>query len=215
MNRQKLRLFDKVLIANRGEIACRIIRTCQALEIPTVAVYSEADVGSLHVQMADESYLIGTGPSASDSYLLQDDILDLCLSRLCQSSSGGSSSSNSRIAIHPGYGFLSENADFAQAVQASDDNGSITFIGPPPKAIEVMGSKSLSKQLMQDAGVPTTPGYHGTNQDSQYLFEQARDVVGFPVLIKAVSGGRRVIFSPLWNRASANRWRPSGTTRSF
>lgn len=165
--------FEKLLIANRGEIACRIARTCRRLGIQTVAVYSQADgIGALHAQLADESYCIGTGPSAVESYLLGNEIL-----RIAQESGAQ--------AIHPAYGFLSENANFAQAVS----DAGLTFIGPPPSAITAMGSKSHSKTLMENAGVPTTPGYHGSNQDPEYLLHQAVANIGFPLLIKAVMGG--------------------------
>lgn len=165
--------FEKVLIANRGEIACRIARTCQRLGIQTVAVYSEADgKDARHVQLADESFLIGTGPSATQSYLLKDEILRIAEQTGAQ-------------AIHPAYGFLSENAVFAQAVS----DAGLVFVGPPPSAITAMGSKSQSKKLMEAAGVPITPGYHGANQDPSHLLEQAITKVGFPLLIKAVMGG--------------------------
>ena len=165
--------FEKLLIANRGEIACRIALTCQRLGIQTVAVYSEADgKDARHVQLADESFLIGTGPSATQSYLLSDEILRIAKQTGAQ-------------AIHPAYGFLSENAGFAQAVS----DAGLVFVGPPPSAITAMGSKSQSKKLMEAAGVPITPGYHGNNQDPQNLLEQAVANVGFPLLIKAVMGG--------------------------
>ena len=167
------RPFDKVLIANRGEIACRVIRTCRRLGIQTVAVYSSADgMDSLHASMADEAYLVGTGPSAAESYLLGNNILEIARHSGAQ-------------AIHPGYGFLSENTKFCQ--QATDE--SIVFVGPGPQAIQAMGSKSESKLIMEQANVPTTPGYHGSNQDPEYLLHEAVTNVGFPLLIKAVSGG--------------------------
>eukprot|EP00934_Nitzschia_sp_Nitz4_P003523 Nitzschia sp. Nitz4//scaffold22_size323478//32180//34366//NITZ4_000498-RA/size323478-processed-gene-0.440-mRNA-1//-1//CDS//3329542908//3513//frame0 len=170
----KDRPFDKVLIANRGEIACRVIRTCQKLEIPTVALYSSADgPNCLHAQMADEAFLIGTGPNPSESYLLQDQILDICQRTNAQ-------------AIHPGYGFLSENFGFCERVAATEG---LKFIGPPPEAILAMGSKSKSKAIMEEAGVPTTPGYYGDdNQDPYFLLDRAKEI-GFPLLIKAVMGG--------------------------
>ena len=146
------------------------MRTAKRLGIKTVAVYSEADANSMHVKMADESYCVGPAPS-SESYLDWKRILKVA------------KDSNSN-AIHPGYGFLSENADFAERVQASG----IEFIGPPAQAIIDMGSKSESKNIMIKANVPVVPGYHGSNQDPDYLLEQAKKM-GFPVLIKAVKGG--------------------------
>jgi 3-methylcrotonyl-CoA carboxylase alpha subunit len=168
------RPFDKVLIANRGEIACRVIRTCQQLQIPTVALYSDADgPNCLHAQMADEAYLIGTGPHPSASYLLQDEILDIAQATGAQ-------------AIHPGYGFLSENFQFCQRVS---NTPGMAFVGPPPPAIQAMGSKSQSKAIMEQAGVPTTPGYYGDEtQEAEFLIARAREI-GFPMLIKAVMGG--------------------------
>lgn len=128
--------LDKVLVANRGEIACRVLRTCKRLGIPTVSLYSVADgPEALHARMADESYLIGTGPSPGDSYLLQDEVLKIARQ------SGAS-------AIHPGYGFLSENASFASKLEQA----SVAFVGPPASAITAMGSKSQSKAIMEEAG---------------------------------------------------------------
>jgi len=165
--------FDKILIANRGEIACRVIRTAKRLGVKTVALYSDADGQSaVHAKMADEAYLIGTGPSPGESYLRGNEVLDIA------SKSGAQ-------AIHPGYGFLSENSNFA--TQVSDAN--ISFIGPPPSAILAMGSKSHSKKIMDDAGVPTTPGYHGDDQSPERLLHEAVTNVGFPLLIKATMGG--------------------------
>ncbi|KAJ2297574.1 hypothetical protein IWW55_004743, partial [Coemansia sp. RSA 2706] len=135
-------LFDKILIANRGEIACRVMYTARRLGIKTVAVYSEADANSMHVKLADEAYLIGTAPAA-DSYLRADTIIDVVRRSGAQ-------------AIHPGYGFLSENAGFADKLASEG----ITFIGPPGAAMRAMGSKSESKRIMQAAGVPVVPGYH-------------------------------------------------------
>ncbi|RKP08848.1 carbamoyl-phosphate synthase L chain, ATP binding domain-containing protein [Thamnocephalis sphaerospora] len=163
-------LFDKILIANRGEIACRVMRTARRLGINTVAVYSEADRDALHVKMADEAYLIGPPPSA-DSYLRMDRILDVVHRSGAQ-------------AVHPGYGFLSENAAFSDLLQ---QNG-VTFIGPPAAAMISMGSKSESKNIMQAASVPVVPGYHGEKQDVEFLKTQA-DKIGYPVLIKAIKGG--------------------------
>ena len=163
-------MFNKILIANRGEIACRVIKTCKRMGIRTVAVFSEADANAEHVKQADEAYLLG-GPRPVDSYLKGDAIIAIARQSGAQ-------------AIHPGYGFLSENKDFARACE----DASIVFIGPTPEAIEKMGSKSAAKALMQTAKVPVVPGYHGDNQDATFLAKQA-DIVGYPLLIKAVAGG--------------------------
>mmetsp|Transcript_33776 Transcript_33776/g.39358 ORF Transcript_33776/g.39358 Transcript_33776/m.39358 type:complete len:771 (-) Transcript_33776:723-3035(-) len=166
-------LFNKILVANRGEIACRVIRTAKRLGVQTVALYSDVDgPNSIHAKMADEAYQIGTGPSPTESYLRGDEVIDIALQSGAQ-------------AIHPGYGFLSENFNFAQNVSKSN----LSFIGPPPTAILAMGSKSHSKKIMEDAGVPCTPGYHGDNQSEDHLFHQAVTNVGFPLLIKASMGG--------------------------
>lgn len=162
--------FSKVLIANRGEIACRVMRTAKALGYRTVAVYSEADANALHVQLADEAVCIGPA-RVSESYLRIDAILDACRK-------------TGADAVHPGYGFLSENEAFAQACA---DKG-ITFIGPTPSAIELMGSKRLSKIAMIKAGVPCVPGYEGADQaDAVFIKEAER--IGFPVMVKASAGG--------------------------
>ncbi len=163
-------MFDKILIANRGEIACRVIRTARRLGIRTVAVYSDADAGAMHVSMADEAWRIGPAP-ARESYLCSDVILEVARK------SGAN-------AVHPGYGFLSENAIFARECAAAG----IAFIGPPVAAIEAMGSKSAAKQIMELAGVPLVPGYHGDNQDALLLAAEA-EKIGFPLLIKATAGG--------------------------
>ncbi|MDV2440399.1 acetyl/propionyl/methylcrotonyl-CoA carboxylase subunit alpha [Acinetobacter gerneri] len=163
-------MFEKILIANRGEIACRVIKTAKKLGIATVAVYSDADKNAQHVKQADEAIYIGASPAAQ-SYLQVDRIIQAALDTGSQ-------------AIHPGYGFLSENDQFALACEK---NG-ITFIGPPVDAILKMGLKATSKQLMENAGVPLTPGYHGSNQDPEFLKQQA-DQIGYPVLIKASAGG--------------------------
>ena len=163
-------MFEKILIANRGEIACRVIRSAKKLGIATVAVYSDADTQSQHVKLADEAIYIGESPAAQ-SYLQADRIIQAALATGAQ-------------AIHPGYGFLSENDRFAQACQANN----IVFIGPPVAAILAMGLKATSKSLMEKAGVPLTPGYHGSNQDPEFLKQQA-DAINYPVLIKASAGG--------------------------
>jgi len=163
-------MFNKILIANRGEIACRVIDTASRLGIRTVAVYSDADVDALHVRKADEAVHIG-GPAPADSYLQQQRVINAALQTGAQ-------------AVHPGYGFLSENAEFS-ALCAEND---IVFIGPPAGAIETMGSKSAAKQAMENAGVPLLPGYHGEEQESG-LLKKAADDIGYPVLLKAVAGG--------------------------
>ncbi|HYQ22682.1 acetyl/propionyl/methylcrotonyl-CoA carboxylase subunit alpha [Stenotrophomonas sp.] len=163
-------MFSKILIANRGEIACRVIATCRRLGIATVAVYSDADRNARHVRLADEAIHIGPA-AARESYLRGDVLLDAARATGAQ-------------AIHPGYGFLSENADFADACAAAG----ITFIGPPASAIRAMGDKSAAKALMAQAGVPLTPGYHGDQQEPAFLRAQA-DAIGYPVLIKASAGG--------------------------
>ena len=163
-------MFDKVLIANRGEIACRIVRTLRRLGIRSVAVYSAADRAAAHVEMADEAHLIGA-PPAAESYLKIEAVL----------AAAGRAGAQ---AIHPGYGFLSENADFAEACAAAG----IVFIGPPAEAIRAMGSKSAAKALMEKAGVPLVPGYHGEEQGARHLAAQAK-AIGYPVLIKATAGG--------------------------
>jgi 3-methylcrotonyl-CoA carboxylase alpha subunit len=163
-------MFRKILIANRGEIACRVMRTARRMGVATVAVYSEADAGALHVAMADEARLIGP-PPARDSYLNIDAVI-------------AAARDTGAEAVHPGYGFLSENAEFAEACAAAG----IVFIGPPPEAIRAMGSKSAAKALMTAHGVPVVPGYHGDDQSPGHLLAEA-ERVGFPVLIKASAGG--------------------------
>jgi 3-methylcrotonyl-CoA carboxylase alpha subunit len=163
-------MFNKILIANRGEIACRIAATAKRLGVKTVAVYSDADAQSKHVAVCDEAYRLGPAP-AKESYLLGDAILDIARATGAQ-------------AIHPGYGFLSENEGFAAACAAAG----IVFIGPPASAIAAMGSKSAAKALMEKAQVPLVPGYHGNNQDPGFLHAEANKI-GYPVLIKASAGG--------------------------
>jgi len=172
-NNMELLTNNKILIANRGEIACRVIRTCKRMGIPSVAIYSNADgKDSLHASMADEAYCIGHGPTPSESYLLMDEVIKIAK----ESNAGG---------IHPGYGFLSENSNFATKCL----NNNINFIGPPINAIKSMGSKSESKIIMKEANVPIVPGYNGTNQDNDFLYEECVNNIGFPCLIKATMGG--------------------------
>lgn len=163
-------MFSKVLVANRGEIACRIIKTCRRMGVVSVAVYSDADADSRHVSDADEAYCIGPAP-AGESYLCTDKIIDAVKKSKAE-------------AIHPGYGFLSENAEFASAC----DSAGIVFIGPPVSAIKAMGSKSISKQIMEKADVPLIPGYHGDDQSTDTLTSAAKKI-GYPLLIKASAGG--------------------------
>lgn len=174
-----VRPFRRVLVANRGEIAVRVIRGARDLGYETVAVYSEADRGAMHVGLADRAVCIG-GAASAESYLSMDAILD-------------AAKRSGADAIHPGYGFLSENPDFARACHAAG----LVFIGPPPEAIAVMGDKARAKARMDEAGVPTVPGYWGEDQTDANLLAQA-ETVGFPLLVKAVSGGggrgmRRVV----------------------
>ncbi|MCW5689054.1 MAG: carbamoyl-phosphate synthase subunit L, partial [Pseudolabrys sp.] len=163
-------MFKSVLIANRGEIACRIMRTAKRMGMRTIAVHSEADANALHVKLADEAHLIGPAPAAQ-SYLVSEKIIAAAKAAKAE-------------CIHPGYGFLSENTAFAKACA---DNG-IVFVGPPPAAIEAMGLKDRAKALMEKASVPVVPGYHGDKQDPQFLKRKAYEI-GYPVLIKAVAGG--------------------------
>src|SRR5579862_8483700 len=163
-------MFRSVLIANRGEIACRVARTAKRLGMRTIAVYSAADARALHVRSCDEAYLIG--PAAPrESYLSIERIIDAARSSRAE-------------CIHPGYGFLSENADFAAACAQAG----LVFVGPPPAAIRAMGLKDRAKARMQKVGVPVVPCYHGERQDRAFLKEKA-DEVGYPVLIKPAAGG--------------------------
>jgi len=164
------RRFNKLLIANRGEIACRIMRTAKHMGLATVAVYSDADRGAAHVALADEAVLIGPAP-AKDSYLRIDAIIDAARETGAE-------------AVHPGYGFLSENADFAQACA----DAGLVFVGPSAETIRLMGSKSAAKALMVSSGVPVVPGHHGADQDIATL-QAAADGIGYPVLVKASAGG--------------------------
>ena len=162
--------MTKILIANRGEIAVRVIRTARNLGFRTVAVYSEADSNALHVREADQAVFIGAA-AVGESYLLVDNILE-------------AAKKSGADAIHPGYGFLSENAEFARACEIAG----ITFIGPSAAAIELMGSKRLSKIAMIEAGVPCIPGYQGADQSDEVLIAKAQDI-GFPLMVKASAGG--------------------------
>jgi 3-methylcrotonyl-CoA carboxylase alpha subunit len=163
-------MISSLLIANRGEIACRVIRTARRLGIRTVAVYSDADAKALHVRMADEAVHIGPS-QAADSYLRGEKII-------------AAAKETGAEAIHPGYGFLSENADFAQDVI----DAGLIWVGPKPDSIRAMGLKDAAKTLMPAAGVPVTPGYLGEDQDPKRLKKEA-DAIGYPVLFMAVAGG--------------------------
>src|SRR6058998_674408 len=163
-------MFEKILVANRGEIAVRIIRACKELNIRTVAVYSEADANSMHVQLADEAICIGKGP-ASDSYLRIDRLVS-------------AAEITDVDAIHPGYGFLAENAHFADVCESCN----IRFIGPSSRAINALEDKAVSRALAKKAGVPTPPGSEGTVKDEQDALQVAKKI-GYPVMIKAVAGG--------------------------
>jgi 3-methylcrotonyl-CoA carboxylase alpha subunit len=163
-------MFTSVLIANRGEIACRIARTAKRLGLRTIAVYSQADAHALHVRLCDEAHLLGPAPAA-ESYLVIDKLI-------------AAAKASRAECIHPGYGFLSENAAFAQACA----DARLAFVGPPPSAMQAMGLKDRAKALMEKAGVPVVPGYHGDMQEPKFLSRKAYEI-GYPVLIKAVAGG--------------------------
>ncbi|MCB1440977.1 MAG: ATP-grasp domain-containing protein, partial [Nitratireductor sp.] len=163
-------MFKKILIANRGEIACRVIKTARKMGIKTVAVYSDADRDALHVKMADEAVHIGP-PPAAESYIVIDKIMDAVRQTGAE-------------AVHPGYGFLSERAEFAEAL----DKAGVAFIGPPVGAIEAMGDKITSKKLAAEAGVSTVPGYMGLIADADEAVKIAGEI-GYPVMIKASAGG--------------------------
>ncbi|MEL6127345.1 MAG: biotin carboxylase N-terminal domain-containing protein, partial [Pseudomonadota bacterium] len=163
-------MFNKILIANRGEIACRVIKTARKMGIATVAVYSDADRDALHVQMADEAVHIGP-PPANQSYIVIDKILEAIRATGAE-------------AVHPGYGFLSERAEFAEALAKEG----VAFIGPPPGAIEAMGDKITSKKLAAEAGVSTVPGYMGLIADDEEAVKISNEI-GYPVMIKASAGG--------------------------
>ncbi len=166
----KRRHIDSLLVANRGEIAVRVMRTCRSLGIRSIAVYSDADANALHVQMADDAIHIGASPVA-ESYLLAQKILD-------------AAKTSGADAIHPGYGFLSENAAFAEACEAAG----LIFVGPPAKAIEIMGDKAIAKRAMIEAGVPCVPGYQGEDQTDATLIAESA-AIGFPLMVKAAAGG--------------------------
>lgn len=175
-------MFSKLLIANRGEIACRIIKTARAMGIKTVAVYSDADKHALHVKLADEAVHIGASPSR-DSYLCGERVI-------------AAAKKTGAEAIHPGYGFLSENAEFCR--QCEEHN--LVFVGPPIAAIEAMGSKSAAKTIMAAAQVPLVPGYHGNDQNPD-LLKQSATAMGYPVLLKAVAGGGGKGMRQVWSEA--------------
>ena len=188
-------LFDKILIANRGEIACRVIRTCKRLGIKTVAVYSEADADALHVREADEAVLIGPPPSAQ-SYLLIDKIVEACKATGAQ-------------AVHPGYGFLSEKEAFQKALAEAG----IAFIGPDAHAVYAMGDKIESKKLAQAAGVSTVPGYLAAIPNADEAVKIARKI-GYPVMIKASAGGGGKGMRIAWNDAEAHEGFGSATNEA-
>ena len=177
-------MFQKILIANRGEIACRVIRTARAMGIKTVAVYSDADADALHVREADEAVHIGGAP-ASESYLIIDKILDAIKQTGAE-------------AVHPGYGFLSENKLFAEAL----DKAGVAFIGPPAGAIEAMGDKITSKKLAIEAGVSSVPGHMGLIEDADEAVKIATEI-GYPVMIKASAGGGGKGMRIAWNDEEA------------
>ncbi|WP_412554018.1 acetyl-CoA carboxylase biotin carboxylase subunit [Shimia sp. MIT1388] len=177
-------MFDKILIANRGEIACRVIKTARKMGIKTVAIYSDADKQALHVQMADEAIHIGP-PPANQSYIVIDKVMDAIKQSGAQ-------------AVHPGYGFLSENAKFAEALEAAG----VAFVGPPKGAIESMGDKITSKKIAQDANVSTVPGYMGLIEDADEAVKISNEI-GYPVMIKASAGGGGKGMRIAWNDQEA------------
>ena len=190
-------MFKSLLIANRGEIAVRVMRTARDMGIRTIAVYSDADADALHVREADDAVHIGPSP-AKESYLVIDKII-------------AAARATGAEAIHPGYGFLSENVAFAEACEEAG----IVFVGPPGSAIKAMGLKDAAKLLMEKAGVPVVPGYHGENQDVHFLEGEAQKI-GYPVLIKAVAGGggkgmRRVDDPSEFAKALASAQREAGS----
>jgi len=173
-------MFEKILIANRGEIACRVIKTARKMGIKTVAVYSDADRNALHVRMADEAVHIGP-PPAAESYIVIEKIMDAIKQTGAE-------------AVHPGYGFLSENPLFAEALEAAG----VAFIGPPVGAIQAMGDKITSKKLAEEAGVSTVPGHMGLIEDAEEAVKISREV-GYPVMIKASAGGGGKGMRIAWN----------------
>lgn len=177
-------MFDKILIANRGEIACRVIKTARKMGIKTVAIYSDADKQALHVQMADEAVHIGP-PPANQSYIVIDKVMEAIRATGAQ-------------AVHPGYGFLSENAKFAEALEAEG----VAFVGPPKGAIEAMGDKITSKKIAQEAGVSTVPGYMGLIADADEAVKISNEI-GYPVMIKASAGGGGKGMRIAWNDEEA------------
>ncbi|WP_282094730.1 acetyl-CoA carboxylase biotin carboxylase subunit [Epibacterium ulvae] len=177
-------MFEKILIANRGEIACRVIKTARKMGIKTVAIYSDADRQALHVKMADEAVHIGP-PPANQSYIVIDKVMEAIRTSGAQ-------------AVHPGYGFLSENAKFAEALEAEG----VAFVGPPKGAIEAMGDKITSKKIAQEAGVSTVPGYMGLIEDAEEAVKISNEV-GYPVMIKASAGGGGKGMRIAWNDAEA------------
>ena len=177
-------MFEKILIANRGEIACRVIKTARKMGIKTVAVYSEADRNALHVKMADEAVHIGP-PPAAESYI----VIDKIMAAIRQTGAE---------AVHPGYGFLSENPKFAEALEAAG----VAFIGPPKGAILAMGDKITSKKLAEEAGVSTVPGHMGLIDDAEEAVKISQQV-GYPVMIKASAGGGGKGMRIAWNDEEA------------
>jgi propionyl-CoA carboxylase alpha chain len=177
-------MFKKILIANRGEIACRVIKSAQKMGIKTVAIYSDADKNALHVEMADEAVHIGPSP-ASESYIVIDKVMDAIRKTGAE-------------AVHPGYGFLSENKLFAQALEKEG----VAFIGPPANAIEAMGDKITSKKLAAEAGVTTVPGYMGEIADADEAVKISNEI-GYPVMIKASAGGGGKGMRVAWDDAGA------------
>ena len=177
-------MFDKILIANRGEIACRVIKTAQKMGIKTVAIYSEADRNALHVKMADEAVHIGP-PPANQSYIVIDNVMKAIRQSGAQ-------------AVHPGYGFLSENSKFAEALDAAG----VAFVGPPVGAIEKMGDKITSKKIAQEAGVSTVPGDMGLVEDAEAAVRISKEI-GYPVMIKASAGGGGKGMRIAWDDAEA------------
>jgi len=177
-------MFEKILIANRGEIACRVIKTAKAMGIKTVAIYSDADKNALHVKMADEAVHIGP-PPANQSYIVIDKVMEAIKQTGAQ-------------AVHPGYGFLSENSKFAEALEAAG----VAFIGPPVGAIEKMGDKITSKKIAQEANVSTVPGYMGLIEDAEEAVKISNQI-GYPVMIKASAGGGGKGMRIAWNDTEA------------